>query len=127
MRGAAFFQTKMPIYTYQPENADDGTEPVERMYAYPPPEKLRIDGVWYARSAVEPIAVVGLKPQPAQGDEVLRGYYDQECALGSRFRTRLPTETIKRAWKDDQLSPLEKAADEGCAEASRKLLETVPA
>lgn len=41
----------------------------------------------------------GKTPLGSHGDQVLRGYYREECKQGSRFRSEFSAEQIKRAWK----------------------------
>lgn len=105
----ALTELKMPIYVYKPENPDDGAEEIERMFPKDPPDCLRVQGVYYRRTMVTRVAIVGLKPPPVQGDEVLQGYHAAECAEGSRFRSRFSADEINGAWRNDALTPLDEA------------------
>lgn len=101
----------MPIYVYKPENpAEDGDVEVERLFHGTPPERIRANGVWLVRTPVTRPALVGLKPPPSQGDEMLRGYHARECDLGSRFRSRFSAEMIRRTWENDTLTPEDTAS-----------------
>jgi len=116
----------MPIYVYRPDDGSD--EEIERFFHANPPEKVAHEGRLWSRSPITRMAVVGLKPAPEMGDSVLRGYYEQECVKGSRFRTRLPADTIKRVWRDDRTTADERAADAGDEGARLRLSKTkVPA
>lgn len=109
----------MPIYTYQSEEEPGKT--IERIFPHPPPAKIKDHGQWFGRAAVEPIAIVGLGNPINQGDQILKGYHDQECRLGSRFRSRFDADTIKEAWRNDSLTEAEQAADNGNEEASQRM------
>lgn len=95
----------MPIYAYRNEAGDE----VERFFhtADAAPKYIKVDGVTFNRAEITRFAVP-CTPEPVQGDAMLRGYYDQECAHGSRFRSRFSAETIKRAWKDDRETPADR-------------------
>lgn len=53
----------------------------------------------YHRAPVQAFAVVGMRGQPDQKDEVFRGYYREELKHGARFPSKYSKETIKRAWE----------------------------
>ena len=86
----------MPLYEYE---AKDGTR---REVLLPSPAPImNWDGKKFRRVEVVPFALAGFKSLPSMGDEVLRGYHDREIIQGSRFRSRLPAERIKRTWADE--------------------------
>jgi hypothetical protein len=68
-----------------------------------PPQIVDEWGVVWHRSEVQSFALGGFKKPESQGDQVLKGYHEQECLRGSRFHTIHHPETIKRAWKNDTL------------------------
>ena len=102
----------MPIYVYVPEDAgaEEGAE-VERFYHADPPDTIFVNGAPHVRTSVVRISVATGSCKRSQGEEVLAGYHAQECAMGSRFRSRYSADQIRDAWKDDQLSAIEKADD----------------
>jgi len=90
----------MPIYVYK-----HGDDEIERFFHRDAPESVRHDGEIYVRSHFARVALVGLKPEPSMGDEILRGYREQEILKGSRFHSKLDAETIKSVWKNDRPDP----------------------
>jgi hypothetical protein len=85
----------MPLYVY--EN-DEG----ERI------EELRLSKdkdvcpEGYKRVNVpQPIAFTGIASNPASmKDGVLKGYYDQECKHGSKWKSEFSKKQIKQAWSN---------------------------
>lgn len=95
----------MPLYVY---TADDASgEELERFYHRDPPSYIKQDGRTFRRSEITRFSTPSV-PEPMQGDAMLKGYHDQECAHGSRFRSRFDAETIKRAWRDDHETPADR-------------------
>lgn len=86
----------MPLYEY--ETPDGRT--VEVLLSTPTPH-ITHDGQVCKRRAVQSFAVAGVAPIPTLGSQVLRGYYNEECRNGARFHSKLPAETVKRAWRND--------------------------
>ena len=93
---AALFP-KMPLFQYR---SNDGEER-EVLLPHDPPATLELDGKAFSRVLVVPFSFRGAAKQPTMGDEVMRGYREQEIILGSRFHSKLRPETIKRAWAND--------------------------
>ena len=92
----------MPLYEYISEDGKtkievsrpvkDRDKPIRFLRLKTVPEKVRVIGI---NSTVE--------RHQNQGHDVLRGYYNQECKLGSRFKSEFSAETIKNAWMHDKL------------------------
>lgn len=93
----------MPLFIYQ---SKEGQE-VERFFHRDPPAYVRHEGHTYRRTSITRFSAP-TQPEPTQGDAMLKGYHDQECALGSRFRSRFSAETIKRAWQNDTETPADR-------------------
>lgn len=87
----------MPLYLYD----GPGGRTIEEHCRGTPPDTITIRGLTFRRRAVQAFAITGASKAPVMGDEILRGYHVQECALGSRFRTRLPAQRIKEVWAND--------------------------
>lgn len=87
----------MPLFDYI---GPDG-QTREILDAVGPPQIVDENGVVWRRSEIQGFALGGFKKPESQGEVMLKGYHDQECALGSRFHSRHAPETIKRAWKND--------------------------
>lgn len=89
---------QMPIFVYR---SKDGEEREVFFNSTPPPQFKVIDGEPFQRLEVQPFAFVGQAPKPCMGQEVMRGYREQEIVCGSRFHSKLHHETVKRAWAND--------------------------
>jgi hypothetical protein len=64
-------------------------------------DHILADGQVWTREKVASFAFTGQASAPTMGTEVLRGYREQEIIMGSRFRSRMPAETVKKVWAND--------------------------
>jgi hypothetical protein len=62
---------------------------------------IKVRGRLYQRAPVQSFAVRTLRDVD-QKDQVLTGYYREECQKGSRFRSKFSKAQIKRAWEKPQ-------------------------
>jgi len=67
--------------------------------------------VWYGGQPLERVTVPdrigvivgsGRTELPRQGESVLRGYHEEECKHGSRFRSEFTPKQIREAWENDE-------------------------
>lgn len=87
----------MPLADYIRPNG----KTVELLVPSPIPDEMTIDGETCRRSPATRFAFVGT-PKPALGQQILAGYYNEECKQGSRFHSRFKADHVKRAWANDK-------------------------
>ena len=88
------FNEKMPLYTFI---AGDG-ETIEEL-APMETRELRRNGKLYVRGKLpRSFAFTGRNMAPALADKMKRGYYREECNLGSGWQSGYSKKQIKKAW-----------------------------
>lgn len=89
----------MPSYEFEIVNEDTG-KPIGVLDVVLPVsqrDKLRLRRVTVPRS----VSISGAATVLSPGQQVLRGFYKEECKHGSRFDPEFSPKQIKEAWKND--------------------------
>ncbi len=85
----------MPLYVYENDNGVKVEElRLSKDKDMCPEGYKRVD-------APQPVAFTGRAQSPNNmKDGVLRGYYDQECKYGSKWKSEFSKKQIKKAWSN---------------------------
>ena len=86
----------MPLYHFS--NARGETR---EFLAGPEIRVLRADGQRWERCGVQPFAIASRMRPLTQKEEVVRGYYREECT-GRPWRSRFSKQHIKNIWSDER-------------------------
>ncbi|HTI69670.1 MAG TPA: hypothetical protein VMF06_06875 [Candidatus Limnocylindria bacterium] len=62
---------------------------------------VQADGERWDKCRVQPFAIAGGVRQLSQKEEVLRGYYREECS-GRPWRSRYSKQQVKNIWSDER-------------------------
>lgn len=85
----------MPLFTYTNRSGQSREFLVRATQ-----DRLVVDGVEWVKTPVQAFAVAGARPLPTQREQVLDGYYREECA-GRPWRSHFSKNQIKRIWSDE--------------------------